>query len=249
MRGVLNDIISYKKAFIKNIKPQVKRKRRFHRLKDFINQDKINIIAEFKSASPSAGFIKEINFDKIIPVYARYASAISVLTDEKFFKGSFEKLKYVADRVELPVLCKDFIIDKIQIDKAYECGADIVLLIVKILDDEQIAELYTYAKNLNLDVLVEIHSIDEIERINKFKPEIIGVNSRNLDTLSVSLKRAKEILNKVDSSAIKIAESGIKTRDDINFLKDSCNMFLIGETLIKNAEKIDETFRELLNCC
>ncbi len=249
MNKVLEDIISYKKEYIKTITVTGERNRKMHRLEDSIKDGKINIIAEIKASSPSAGFINNIDLNEILPVYMQYSSAISVLTDEKFFGGSFERLKTVADRTSLPVLCKDFIIDKVQIDKAYVCGADMILLITRILDDEKLEELYDYAKSLGLDVLVEIHTIQEVERIKGLQPKITGVNSRDLDTLSISLERAKKILKSIDFNTLKIAESGIKTKEDIAYLKESCSAFLIGETLVKNSNGLKETFLEFLNCC
>ncbi len=249
MNKVLENILSYKKEYIKTIEVKGERNRKIHRLENNIKDGKINIIAEIKSSSPSAGFINNIDLNEILPVYTQYASAISVLTDEKFFGGSFERLKAVADKTSLPILCKDFIIDKLQIDKAYVCGADMILLIVRILNDEKLEKLYGYAKNLGLDVLMEVHTIEEAERIKKIGPKITGVNSRDLDTLTISLKRAKKILKSIDFSTLKIAESGIKTKEDIAYLKESCNAFLIGETLIKNSDGLKETFLEFLNCC
>jgi len=246
---VLDDILSYKREYIKKIKIEGERNRKIHHLKDNIREDKINIIAEIKSSSPSAGFINDIDLNGILPVYNQYASAISVLTDEKFFGGSFERLKAVADRTNLPVLCKDFVIDEVQIDKAYVCGADMILLIVRILEDEKLEKLYAYAKNLKLDVLMELHTAQEVERIKRLQPKIIGVNSRDLNTLSISLERAKKILQSIDFNTLKIAESGIKTKEDISYLKNDCNAFLIGETLIKNYNGLEETFLEFLNCC
>ena len=243
--ALLDEILREKQLEVKGLKVSGERKRGFYRLKDSFKKGKINIVAEIKQSSPSAGFIKDINLDSVLKVYNRYAKGISVLTDRKFFGGSYKLLKEVSERTNLPVLCKEFIIDKRQIDMAYVCGADMVLLIVRILDDELLKELYDYAIGLGLDVLVEVHSKVELERIKKLKPSILGVNSRDLDTLKISLERAKGILESVDFECFRIAESGIKTKSDIEFLKSSCDGFLIGETLLKSGD-IEAKFKELL---
>jgi indole-3-glycerol phosphate synthase len=152
--------------------------------------DEISIISEFKRASPSKGMINNI----IDPsyqagLYEEYgASAISVLTDETFFKGSFSDLKAVRSKVNLPILCKDFIIDKLQIDLAASFGADIILLIVAALDENRLVELFQYAKGLGLEVLVEVHNQEELERALKTGAKLIGVNNRDLKMFYFCLK-------------------------------------------------------------
>ncbi len=236
---LLDEILLNKEMEIQTLKVEkIGRTRKIHKLKDYFKEDEINIIAEIKESSPSAGFLRKIDLNEILPVYLKYAKAISVLTDEKFFSGSFERLQSVCEKADIPILCKDFIISKIQIDKAYMCGADIVLLIVRILGREKLEELYTYAKSLGLDVLVEVHSIKEMKEAKNLMPGILGVNSRDLDTLDISLKRAKSILDSVDFETIKIAESGIKDRKDMEYLQRSCDGFLIGEALIKNIKQL-----------
>ncbi len=240
MSVILDEIISYKREFVKTLKIQGKRNKIIYHFKDRLKKNKINVIAEIKKASPSSGFIADIDLDKILPLYEKYASAISVLTDEKFFKGGFDVLRSVASRVNLPVLCKDFIIDKAQIDKAYECGADMVLLIVRILNKKKFTELYSYAKSLGMDVLVEIHAKNEVDFVVNYGCDMVGVNSRNLDTLEISLTRALEILNMLGDRFIRIAESGIKIKEDIDYLKNSCEAFLIGESLLKGEINLSE---------
>ncbi len=240
MHGLLENIVAYKKYLVKNLEVKGERTRRIHRLKDYLNKS-INIIAEIKEKSPSAGHIKRIDVRETVERYKRFASAISVLTDEKFFSGSFDRLRLVADMVDLPVLCKDFIIDKKQIDLAYVNGADIVLLIVRILDEKRLLSLFNYALSLGMDVLVEIHSSNEIPVALGLKKAIVGVNARDLDTLEVSLDRAKTLLKQIPAERIRVAESGIKTKQDIESLKPYCNAFLIGEALLKNRLSFDET--------
>ncbi len=243
--GILEVILKHKVKEIETLKINEKRTRPVRHLNNYFKPHEINIIAEIKLSSPSAGFIKDINVKHAISIYSRYSKGISVLTDKKFFGGGFEFLEEISGITHLPVLCKDFIIDEKQIDKAFACGADIILLIVRILDDKKLKVLYNYAKNKGLDVLVEIHSFEELERIKQLKPSIVGVNSRDLDTLQISLERAKKILKSIDFNCIKIAESGIKNKDNIEYLMDACNGFLIGEALLK-SENIEEKFLELL---
>jgi indole-3-glycerol phosphate synthase len=202
----------------------------------------INIIAELKQKSPSAGFIGKID-DARIEIYSRYAKGISILTDSTYFGGSFELLKEVAGKTHLPILCKDFIIDESQIDMAYWMGADIILLIVRILDKERLETLYSYTKRLGMNCLVEIHKKEEFDKVAYLDPEIIGVNARDLDTLEINFDMAEEMLSYVDAP-VRIAESGIKSRKDIERFKNA-NGFLVGETLMK-SQNLESTFRELL---
>ncbi len=242
MNRFLEDIIKQKRKEIKNIKVESKRERAVHHIKDYFQKDALNVIAEIKECSPSAGLIRKIDLNEIVPIYQKYAKAISVLSDEKFFCGSFDRLKKVADMVDMPVLCKDFIIDEAQIDLAYANGADIVLLIVRILEKSSLNRLYGYAKSLGMDALVEVHSEDELKIAEDAGCDIIGVNSRDLDTLEISLDRALKILKSAKAD-LKIAESGIKTKDDIDYLKPFCSGFLIGEGFLKGS--IDENFQKL----
>jgi indole-3-glycerol phosphate synthase len=208
----------------------------------FSLKEGINIIAELKRRSPSAGDIGEID-DERIALYSRYATAISILTDSTYFGGSFEVLADVAGKIDLPVLCKDFFVDTVQIDLAYSKGADLILLIARILDREELKNLYGYARGLGLNCLVEVHSEGELEKIANLNAEIVGVNARDLDTLVIDLERGKEILSRV-SAPVRVAESGIKSRKDIEGFHNA-NCFLIGETLMR-SRNLEATFQELL---
>jgi indole-3-glycerol phosphate synthase len=203
----------------------------------------VNIIAELKQRSPSAGPIGEIS-DERIALYSRYGAAISVLTDSTYFGGSFDLLERVARQSPLPILCKDFIIDESQIDLAYRKGADLVLLIVRVLGRERLEELHGYATGLGLGCLVEIHKGEELDAISGLNPEIVGVNARDLDTLAIDLDLAAEILSGL-AAPVRIAESGVKTRGDMERFQGA-NAFLIGETLMRSQD-LDATFRELLH--
>jgi len=204
--------------------------------------DPVNIIAELKRKSPSAGVIAEAD-EKKLAAYARHAKAISVLTDRTYFGGSFAYMEEVALKVPLPILCKDFIIEECQVDAAYARGADMVLLIVRILGKERLKTLYDYATGLGLECLVEVHAEGELGEIPGIAPRIVGVNARNLDTLEMDLAGASKILRSVDAP-IRVAESGIKSRADMEKFKGA-NAFLIGEALMRSPDP-DATFRELL---
>lgn len=204
----------------------------------------INIIAELKGKSPSAGFIAPIAPERI-GIYSKYAKAISVLTDLTYFGGSPEFLEEVAGQTPLPVLFKDFIIDPVQIDLAYAMGADVVLLIARILTGEELAGLYRHARDLGLECLVEVHERVELEKLGAIDPRIVGVNARNLDNLQMDLEGAAAILSDV-TAPVRIAESGIKTRNDIDMMAAAgANGFLIGETLMRSQD-LEATFQELL---
>jgi indole-3-glycerol phosphate synthase len=204
----------------------------------------INIIAELKRRSPAAGFIGEIDPERIA-VYGHYAKAISVLTDSTYFGGSYEFLSEVAAATTLPILCKDFIIDPVQIDRAYAAGADLVLLIARILTKQELARLHTHARALGLICLVEIHDRTDMEKLEGMSPDAIGVNGRDLDTLEMDLDRVAHILPDV-AAPFRIAESGIRTRQDIGrLIRAGANGFLIGETLMR-APRPEAVFQELL---
>ncbi len=203
----------------------------------------VNIIAELKRRSPSAGFIGEIDPERI-RVYSKYAKAISVVSDSTYFGGSAELLEEVAQKTHLPILCKDFIIDPVQIDRAYAAGADIILLIVRIVSGENLRSLYRHAKDLGLACLVEVHSPEELGRLSNLQAEMVGVNARDLDTLQMNLEGAAEILTSV-CAPMRIAESGIRSRKEIERFK-AANGFLIGEALMKSKD-MEAAFLELLN--
>lgn len=202
----------------------------------------LNIIGELKRKSPSAGFIGAIDRERI-RTYSRYAAAISVLTDRAYFGGSLEFLAEVAGQTGLPLLCKDFIIDPVQIDLAYAAGADMVLLIARILSKDDLESLYFHACRLGLACLVEIHSVAEIDALGGLGPRLIGVNARDLDTLRIDLDCAALVLSHVEAP-VKIAESGIRSRRDMaRFGK--ADAYLVGEVLMRSTD-VERTFRELL---
>ena len=196
-----------------------------------------SVIAEVKRRSPSKGLIRE-DFDPawIARCYADAGAAcISVLTDAKFFGGSLEDLEAVRAAVDRPLLRKDFVIDAYQIDEARLAGADAVLLIVSALDDPTLAALFEHARQLGLDVLVEVHDELELERALALGADLVGVNNRNLKTFEVDLATTERLAARIaDPEVVLVAESGIATAEDIARLERAgAAGFLIGESLMR----------------
>jgi indole-3-glycerol phosphate synthase len=208
------------------------------RFKDNISNKDEAIIAEIKKASPSAGVIVDA-FDpvtKAIDYEAFGASALSILTEEDFFMGSVDYLKDVKKVTALPILRKDFIIDEYQLYESKLIGADCILLIVSILSDHQIKDFINITKKLELDYLIEVHDENELQRVEHFEDALIGVNNRNLKTFEVDLDNSVRLRNVFKQKNIFIAESGIKSREDMNYLKlNGINVFLIGESLMRGS--------------
>lgn len=234
----------YKKLVekIKNVPPA----------RDFLSAissgDKINLIAEIKRFSPSSPEpIKKFDAVEIARVYeSNGASALSVLTDRDFFGGGFDVLASVKNRTEIPVLCKDFIIDELQIYTARHYGADAILLIVRILKDEEIKRFMNLADSLDMSPLIEVHSKEELERALNLGVKNIGINNRDLDTLEVHLNTTLELMQWIPPYRIIVSESGIKTRDDVLKLKDAgVNAILIGEALLHSSD-IEKKIKELI---
>ena len=196
------------------------------------------IIAEIKKASPSAGIISH-NFDPVSKAkeYESIgASALSILTEESYFKGSSKYLEEVKRHTKLPILRKDFMIDEYQLYEAKLMGADCILLIASILNDEQIKSFVMLAESLKLDYLIEVHDIDELRRVECFKNAIIGVNNRNLKTFDVDINNSINLKKQFKGKNIFVSESGIKKKSDIKLLKESgIHVFLIGESLMKGG--------------
>jgi len=196
------------------------------------------IIAEIKKASPSAGVIDE-DFNpvkKALEYEAFGASALSILTEEDFFMGSVNYLKEVKAITSLPILRKDFMIDEYQVYESKLIGADCILLIASILSDQQIEDFIYIAKKLDLDYLIEVHDENELKRVEHFDDALIGVNNRNLKTFEVDLNNSVRLRNLFKQKNIFIAESGIKTREDMNYLKqNNIKVFLIGESLMRGS--------------
>ena len=194
------------------------------------------IIAEIKKASPSAGIISD-NFDPVLKSkeYESFgASALSILTEEDYFLGNIQYLIDVKATTSLPILRKDFIVDEYQIYESKLIGADCILLIASILNDEELKNFSETAERLKLDYIIEVHDVEELQRVKHFSNAIIGVNNRNLKTFDVDINNSVELKNFFEGENIFIAESGIKSKKDIEYLQQhNINVFLIGESLMK----------------
>lgn len=210
--------------------------------------DSMNIISEIKRSSPSKGEIY-MGLDPIQQAknYSKNgASAISILTDHKFFNGSMEDVIAVREVVDIPILCKDFIIDPIQIDQAKSAGANIILLIVAALTDENLKKLYNYTKEQNLEALIEVHNEEEMNRALELDPELLGINNRDLNTFNVSLETTRKLSSMVKNpDTIIISESGMKRKDDVILARDAgAKAILVGETLMESSD-LKQTFHTL----
>ena len=243
---ILNDIVENTRAKLESKKAELPLAEIISKLNELnlpkgafkeslLNKDQA-IIAEIKKASPSAGIISE-DFDPIKKAkeYEDFgASALSILTEEDFFQGSSEYLKEVKAITSLPILRKDFMIDEYQIYEAKLIGADCILLITSVLNDDEIQSFVDLAESLELDYLIEVHDLKELERVEHFSNAMIGVNNRNLKTFDVDLNNSINLKNAFNSNNLFVAESGIKSQDDIDTLKaHDIHIFLIGESLMK----------------
>jgi indole-3-glycerol phosphate synthase len=208
--------------------------------KKLSREDSINVIAEIKRASPSKGELRgEVDPAALSIAYERGgAAAISVLTEEEFFRGSLEDLRKVRAAVSLPVLRKDFIIDEWQVYEAAGVGADALLLIVAALDDATLARLLRLTEDeLGMDALVEVHDADELRRAESCGAKIVGVNNRSLRTFAVTLETSVELASLAPPGALLVSESGLRTRGDLGRLAAlGFKGFLIGETLMRSDD-------------
>ena len=227
----LNIKINENKSFI-NFKDKIQNN---------INNDKISLIAEIKKASPSAGIIVE-NYDplNIAKIYNNNnATCLSILTEEDFFLGNLIHVSKVKEKIKLPVLCKDFFVDKFQVHLAKSYGADAILIIIAGVSDELANELYEEALKLNMSVIVEVHTVNEAKKALNFKEALIGINNRNLKTLKTDLNTTYDIHDiLINHGGPLISESGIKTKEELLEIKDKTKIktFLIGESLLKNLD-------------
>ena len=212
------------------------------KIEDNIDNNKISIIAEIKKASPSAGIIVE-NYDpvEIAKIYnTNKATCLSVLTEEDYFLGNLIHISNIKDKIKLPILCKDFFIDKFQIPLAKSYGADAILIILAGVSDELANELYEEALKFNMSVIVEVHTVKEAEKALNFKEALIGINNRNLKTLETDINTTYDIHDVlINHNGPLISESGIKTKEELLALKNKTKIktFLIGESLLKNLDK------------
>lgn len=246
---ILDKIITQKKIELPELLAQapcftVVEKQRPSLYETLIHTDKLQIIAEMKRASPSKGDIATHiePVEQALQYEAAGAACISVLTEHAFFKGSFADLNQVVNAVSIPVLCKDFMIHPVQIDYAKEAGATVILLIVAALTDEELASLFTYATNLGLEVLVEVHDVEELERALNIDVKIIGVNNRNLKTFAVDLAQTEEIAKHFKAEGVAfISESGIWNADDaMRVANAGAKGVLVGESLMRSGDVVSD---------
>jgi indole-3-glycerol phosphate synthase len=210
-----------------------------------ISNHGVNLVCELKPKSPSAGVLKsEFDLPALIAAYESCAAGISVLTDEKYFGGSLDLLAEVARSSSLPTLCKDFIIDPDQCLEARQAGAQAVLLIVKILTDDQLHSLYKIICRLGMTAIVEVQNDDECSRALALAPQVILINNRNLDTFRISMQTTFDLAPKIPNNIVKISASGYSNRSEIETILPYCQNFLIGSALM-TADNLLETLSEL----
>lgn len=254
--NILEEIIEHKRGEISQARERVSADQLTAQLadappvRDFVESLRthgpVGMIAEVKKASPSAGIIREdFHPVEIAQIYENSGAAcLSVLTDEHYFQGHLDYLKAVRKVVSIPVLRKDFIIDRYQILEARAAGADCVLLIAECLDDDRLQDLYAYAQELGMSALVEIYEPDNLERVLKLNPPMLGINNRNLKTFVTSLDHSIELSPRLPAGCLLISESGIRNREDVLRLQESgVRGILVGETLMRSpviADKVCE---------
>ena len=211
------------------------------KIENNVNNNKISIIAELKKASPSAGIIiKNYNPVNISEIYNNNnATCLSVLTEEDFFLGNLIHINKIKQKINLPILCKDFFIDKFQVPLARSYGADAILIILAGVSDELAHDLYEEALKFDMTVIVEVHTVEEAKKAINYKDALIGINNRNLKTLKTEINTTYDIHNVlVNHTGPLISESGIKTKEELLEINKKTNIktFLIGESLLKNLK-------------
>ncbi|MCM8772013.1 MAG: indole-3-glycerol phosphate synthase TrpC [Candidatus Omnitrophica bacterium] len=256
--SILLEIIEQKEKTIKIKKrdlplEKIKEELIFYEKRSLYEKLKKNfgIIGEIKRGSPSAGIInKDVNFIEIAKIYEKNGlSGISVLTCEPYFFGKIEDLKIVRENVNIPILMKDFVIDEYQIYEGKANGADLILLIAKILKEREIKEFIKICEELNLEVIIEVHNYEELEKVFKvvenWENKILGINNRNLETLETKLENTLNLIKFIPvDKIIVISESGIRRKEEIDILRDyGIRGVLIGETFLKSKD-IEEKIKE-----
>jgi len=217
-------------------------------LKTLDKLPRLAIIAEVKKASPSKGVVCN-NFDpvRIAESYAEGgASAISVLTDEKYFQGHVDYLSRVRENATLPVLRKDFIIDLLQVEETAHLNADAMLLIAEVLEVSQLADLFQAARELDIEPFIELHSLSQLDKVMRLEPPVIGVNNRDLMTFTTDLGTTLELVRHIPKEVVVVSESGIQSRNDAIALRDAgVRALLVGESLMR-AKDAGELLKELI---
>ena len=262
MKNILQEIVKYKKVEIEESKKLISRESLEKEIKSaphsksFLGElvkkneeGKAGIIAEVKKASPSKGVIREnFNHLQIARDYEKGGAAcLSILTDNPSFQGSSEYLKDIRGITNLPILRKDFMIDVYQVYESRSWGADCILMIMKILDNKDLSKLVSVSKDLGMDILFEINSQEELERLLPFNPKMIGINNRNLENFETDIKNSIKIKKNIPDDILVISESGINNAEDIIHLGDhNINNFLIGESLMR-SDNISVELNKLVN--
>ena len=252
---ILKKILDNKKIKINNLKKEINidlLAQKIDENKTFIDfrekiiknhkNDKISIITEIKKASPSAGIIiKDYDPIKIANIYkSNKATCLSVLTEEDFFLGNYIHISKIKQKIDLPILCKDFLFDKFQVHLAKSYGADAILIILAGISELEANQLYEEAIKLKMTIIVEVHTVDEAKKALKFNEALIGINNRNLKTLKTDINTTYDICNiLINHKQPLISESGIKNKDELLDIskKTKINTFLIGESLLKNLKE------------
>ena len=262
MKNILQEIVKYKKVEIEESKKLISKESLEKEIKSaphsksFLGElvkkneeGKAGIIAEVKKASPSKGVIREnFNHLQIARDYEKGSAAcLSILTDNPSFQGSSQYLKDIRGITNLPILRKDFMIDVYQVYESRSWGADCILMIMKILDNKDLSKLVSVSKDLGMDILFEINSQEELERLLPFNPKMIGINNRNLENFETDIKNSIKIKKNIPDDILVISESGINNTEDIIHLGDhNINNFLIGESLMR-SDNISVELNKLVN--
>ena len=260
--SILKEIYKYKKDFVKQKKKlfnlndiielseQYVPKGFIDDIKKNIKEKDISIIGELKKASPSAGIIfnNKADYLNIANAYEDNGiSCLSILTDEKYFKGSDSDLTEIRKKVSLPIIRKDFIVDRYQLHESKMLGADCILIILSMLEKNNAKDLEEEAISIGLDVLIETHNRTEMDIALEMKSDLIGINNRDLNDFSVDINNSISLTSKPTDGKIFVCESGIKTRENINYIKNNSPIrtFLIGESLMR-SNNLKEQIRTLL---
>lgn len=246
MLNVLETILEHKRNVIGNTPDYRDLEPSQRSLFDALSQPHYGFIMECKKASPSKGLIREsFDLDEIVPVYDQYADAISVLTEERFFRGSFANLQKVRQLTDKPILCKDFIMTAKQVRQARYFGADAVLLMLSVLNDRDYQVCREQAEALQMDILTEVHTDQELERAIELGCKIIGINNRNLKDLSTDFSHTENLVQKVPAETLVITESGINTHHDVLKLSKISDACLVGSSLMKETN-LEQAARQLV---
>lgn len=244
---ILDTIIDKKKETLEESFLSCMPKTKGHIARAMKEHKQLFVIGEIKKASPSKGVIVEhFDVEKFAKEYTLAGiDAMSILTEENFFQGALRNIKLAKAYTHVPVLRKDFIMDAREIAQSKQCGADMILLIVAMLSDEQLAAYYQMARMLYLECIVEVHDEEELQRALRIHPDIIGINNRNLKTFEVSLETTKQLASLIPESISIVSESGIFTHEDMKYVKDAgVDAVLIGESFMR-SDNFEEHLKQL----